>query len=183
MSTRLTETEHLKLLKEAEQCCLSLSDFIYQLLTVRKVVPRISQEEMNIIRKLAGQSNNLNDQSIEISFKYKGTTKKIQGITFSKGKYSFKGSAIDRSFSYAKIDCQIKNNISPAQKETAKPKSSSTQSKSQNTIILSNLTNHLNSLGIPTSNNNKLLHWNDKDNDEDEEIEDVIKCKIYRKGL
>lgn len=60
VSTRLTETEYWKLLKEAEQCCLSLSDFIYQILTVRKVVPRISQEEMSIIRKLAGQSNNLN---------------------------------------------------------------------------------------------------------------------------
>lgn len=60
VSTRLTEIEYLKLLQDAEQCCLSLSDFIYQILTVRKVVPRISQEEMNIIRKLAGQSNNLN---------------------------------------------------------------------------------------------------------------------------
>lgn len=60
VSTRLTEPEYLKLLQEAGQCCLSLSDFIYQILTVRKVVPRISQEEMNIIRKLAGQSNNLN---------------------------------------------------------------------------------------------------------------------------
>ena len=47
-------------MKEAEQCCLPLSDFIYQILTDRKVVPRISQEEMDIIRKLAGQSNNLN---------------------------------------------------------------------------------------------------------------------------
>lgn len=60
VSTRLTETEYLKLLQEAEQCCLSLSDFIYQILTDRKVVPRISQEEMDIIRRLAGQSNNLN---------------------------------------------------------------------------------------------------------------------------
>lgn len=47
-------------MKEAEQCCLSLRDFIYQILTDRKVVPRISQEELDIIRKLAGQSNNLN---------------------------------------------------------------------------------------------------------------------------
>lgn len=39
---------------------MPLSDFIYQILTDRKVVPRISQEEMDIIRKLAGQSNNLN---------------------------------------------------------------------------------------------------------------------------
>lgn len=60
MSTRVTETEYLKLLEKAERCCLSLSDFIYQILTDRKVVPRISHEEMDILRKLAGQSNNLN---------------------------------------------------------------------------------------------------------------------------
>lgn len=60
VSTRVTKTEYLKLLEEAKSCCLSLSDFIYQILTVREVVPRISQEEMDILRKLAGQSNNLN---------------------------------------------------------------------------------------------------------------------------
>lgn len=60
VSTRVTETECLKLLDEAERCCLSLSDFIYQILTNRKVIPRISHEEMDILRKLAGQSNNLN---------------------------------------------------------------------------------------------------------------------------
>lgn len=60
VSTRLTETEYSKLLEEAERCYLSLSDFIYQILTDRKVVPRISKEEMDILRKLAGQSNNLN---------------------------------------------------------------------------------------------------------------------------
>lgn len=60
VSTRLTETEYLKLLEEAKRCCLSPSDFIYQILTDRKVVPRISQEQADILRKLAGQSNNLN---------------------------------------------------------------------------------------------------------------------------
>ena len=119
----------------------------------------------------------LRNQDIDILFKYKGETQEIQGISFTKGKYSFKGSAIDRSFSYAKIDSQIKNNDSPKQKETAKQKSSSTQPKSQNTIILSNLTNHLYSLGIPTSNNNKLLHWKDKDK-EDDEIEELLKHRF-----
>lgn len=181
VSTRVTETEYLKLLQEAERCCLSLSDFIYQILTIRKVVPRISQEEMNIIRKLAGQSNNLNDQSIEISFKYKGRTKKIQGITFSKGKYSFKGSAIDQSFSYAKIDCQIKNNISHDQKENSKQaleKSDSPQTVNQNSIA-SNITNYLNSIGVAASPRHKLLSW--ENHEEDEEIEELLKSK--RKGI
>lgn len=60
VSTRVTEPEYLKILEEAKSCCLSLSDFIHQVLIHRKVVPRISQEEADILRKLAGQSNNLN---------------------------------------------------------------------------------------------------------------------------
>lgn len=60
VSTRVTEPEYLKILEEAKSCCLSLSDFIYQVLIHRKVIPRISQEEADILRKLAGQSNNLN---------------------------------------------------------------------------------------------------------------------------
>lgn len=123
----------------------------------------------------------LHNHNIEISFKYKGTTQDIQGIIFSKGKYSFKGSAIDRNFSYAKIDRQIKSNISPKQQETLKqtlPKSGSNHPQSLNDIIISNIINRLNSLGIPTSNNNKLLHWKDKDQDEEnEEIKEEMKHK------
>lgn len=128
--------------------------------------------------------DSLHNQDIDILFKYKGTTQEVQGIIFSKRKYSFKGSAIDRSFSYAKIDRQIKINNSPAQKVTAKQelqRSSSAQPKSQNDIILSNLTSHLYSLGVPTLKQNKLLHWNDKDKDEDEEIEELLKHR--RRGL
>lgn len=140
---------------------------------------QVLKDILNKARSWEELKASLHHQNIDILFKYKGTTQEVQGITFTKGKYSFKGSAIDRSFSYAKIDRQIKNNISSNQKETAKQKSSSTQPKSQNDIILSNLTNHLYSLGIPTSNNNKLLHWNDKDKDEDEENEE-IKEKMKR---
>jgi len=34
----------------------------------------------------------------------------VQGISFTKGDYSFKGSDIDRQFSYSKIDYQLKQN-------------------------------------------------------------------------
>ncbi len=110
---------------------------------------------LNNIRSWEELRSYLHNQNIEISFKYKGTTKEIQGIIFLKGKYSFKGSAIDRSFSYAKIDRQIKRNISPKQQETLEQtlqKPCSDQSKSLNDIIFSNITNRLNLLGIPTSN-------------------------------
>jgi len=35
--------------------------------------------------------------------KYKGKTEEVQGISFSKGEYKFKGSEIDRSLSYARL--------------------------------------------------------------------------------
>ena len=122
---------------------------------------QIVKQILNNIRSWEELKSCLNDQSIEISFKYKGTTKEIQGITFSKGKYSFKGSSIDRNFSYAKIDRQIRRNISPKQQEALKQTSQkpcSNQHKNQNSLILSNLTNHFYSLGVPTLKQNKLLH-------------------------
>lgn len=136
---------------------------------------------LNTIRSWEELKSYLQNQNIEINFKYKGTTQEMQGIIFSKGKYSFKGSAIDRDFSYAKIDRQIKCNISPKQQETLKQtvqKPCSDQSKSLNKIILSNLTNYLNPLGIPPSRQNELLRWNDEDEDkENEEIKEKMKHK------
>ena len=40
--------------------------------------------------------------------KYKGNSNEVQGISFSKGDYKFKGSEIDRSLSYAKLASAIK---------------------------------------------------------------------------
>lgn len=41
---------------------------------------------------------------VSLLFKYKGQTNEVQGISFRLGEYSFKGSEIDRSFSYGKLD-------------------------------------------------------------------------------
>ena len=46
----------------------------------------------------------LAEKGITIRFKYKGQTNEVQGISFSKGEYTFKGSEIDRSFSFSKLD-------------------------------------------------------------------------------
>ncbi|MCM0237663.1 relaxase/mobilization nuclease domain-containing protein [Bacteroides fragilis] len=46
----------------------------------------------------------LEEKGIGIHFKYKGQTDEVQGISFSKGEYTFKGSEIDRSFSFSKLD-------------------------------------------------------------------------------
>ena len=42
--------------------------------------------------------------SEKISLDSSGQTDEIQGVSFSKGEYTFKGSEIDRSFSYSKLD-------------------------------------------------------------------------------
>ena len=52
----------------------------------------------------------LNKSGIELKFKYKGQSSEVQGISFSKGDYSFKGSEIDRQFSYSKIDYRLQQN-------------------------------------------------------------------------
>lgn len=52
----------------------------------------------------------LKQQGIEIQFKYKGKTKDVQGISFSKGEVKFKGSAIDKSCSYSKLNQVIESN-------------------------------------------------------------------------
>ena len=46
----------------------------------------------------------LAEKGITIRFKYKGQTNEIQGVSFSKGEYTFKGSEIDRSLSFSKLD-------------------------------------------------------------------------------
>jgi hypothetical protein len=46
-------------------------------------------------------------QGIVTHLKYKSGTTEVQGISFSKGEYKFKGSEIDRSLSYAKLNQAI----------------------------------------------------------------------------
>ena len=67
-------------------------------------------------------------QGVSINYKYKGQTDEVQGISFKKTEYSFKGSDIDRKFSYSKLNSLLTENISvqnqsqdqqlPTQKET-----------------------------------------------------------------
>ena len=68
-------------------------------------------EIYNAVKDEIGKSRNwqqlqerLAEKGITIQFKYKGQTSEIQGISFSKGEYTFKGSEIDRSFSFSKLD-------------------------------------------------------------------------------
>lgn len=47
--------------------------------------------------------NQLDWQKIGMVYKFKGQSNEIQGISFTKGKFKYKGSEIDRSFSYGKL--------------------------------------------------------------------------------
>jgi hypothetical protein len=52
----------------------------------------------------------LDKQEISIEYKYKGQSDEIQGISFKKGEHAFKGSDIDRKFSYSKLNTQLNEN-------------------------------------------------------------------------
>jgi hypothetical protein len=53
----------------------------------------------------------LSDKNIEIQYKHKRGTDEIQGISFKSGDFCFKGSEVDRDFSYNKILQSIELNI------------------------------------------------------------------------
>lgn len=77
--------------------------------------------------------SHLSKDGIEIRFKYKGQTDVVQGISFAKGEYSFKGSEIDRNFSYSKLDAQLNRN-SQQQQETITMKPETTKPNMTDTI-------------------------------------------------
>ncbi|SEB22351.1 relaxase/mobilization nuclease domain-containing protein [Pedobacter hartonius] len=45
--------------------------------------------------------------NVSIQFKYKCTTDQVQGVSFGLNKQTFKGSEIDRSFSFGKLDARL----------------------------------------------------------------------------
>ena len=60
ISVRVTITEHFALKKRAKDAAVNLSRFARSVLLSGKVVQRISKEDANILRKLSGEANNLN---------------------------------------------------------------------------------------------------------------------------
>lgn len=58
----------------------------------------------------------LSKQGIKTSFKYRGRSNVIQGLSFTKDGITFKASDIDRSFSYSKLDRQLEETNSQSQR-------------------------------------------------------------------
>ncbi|WP_419700075.1 relaxase/mobilization nuclease domain-containing protein [Mucilaginibacter sp. NFX135] len=57
-----------------------------------------------------GLEAELAKQGIKIAYKFRSGTSEVQGISFEKGDLKMKGSAIDRSLSYARIDAILNRN-------------------------------------------------------------------------
>ncbi|MBB4034793.1 hypothetical protein GGR21_000680 [Dysgonomonas hofstadii] len=58
----------------------------------------------------------LKRQGIDIEYKRKEQTYEVQGVSFRKGEHCFKGSKIDRQFSYGKLTAQLREH-SPIQEQ------------------------------------------------------------------
>lgn len=79
---------------------------------------KIKYQVYNVVKNALSQSSNwidfnklLKEKGVVISFKYKSNdTNIIQGVSFSKDRVTFKGSEVDRSFSYSKIDHRLQEN-------------------------------------------------------------------------
>jgi hypothetical protein len=81
---------------------------------------KIKYELFDAIKAASKKVKTLNElkqvlakQGIGMLYKYKSGTNEIQGISFSKGEYKFKGSEIDRSLSYAKLSQAIEQQAKP----------------------------------------------------------------------
>ncbi|WP_329903082.1 relaxase/mobilization nuclease domain-containing protein [Porphyromonas pogonae] len=68
----------------------------------------------------------LKQQGIAIEYKYKGQTDEVQGVSFKKEGDSFKGSDVDRKFSYGKLDVQLSGNNHVQEQQITTPKDTRT---------------------------------------------------------
>lgn len=67
------------------------------------------QDLLPVCQSLDELKKELGKQEVEMIYKFKGSTKEIQGLSFKKGEFKFKGSEIDRAFSYK----NLKKSLSP----------------------------------------------------------------------
>ena len=75
----------------------------------------------------------LKEKGVELQFKYKGKTDVVQGILFTKDNITFKGSEVDRKFSYSKLEQQMKDNNYQVQSKEIRQNTAKQQN--QNNLI------------------------------------------------
>ncbi|MET4139681.1 relaxase/mobilization nuclease domain-containing protein [Pedobacter sp. UYP1] len=81
---------------------------------IKAILPKVIS--MDELQKQLGK------QGIGMMYKYKSGTAEVQGVSFTKGKYQFKGSEIDRSLSYGKMSKVIADRMQAQQGQSQKEK-------------------------------------------------------------
>lgn len=89
----------------------------------------------------------LSKQGISIEFKKKRQTDEIQGISFKKDKHSFKGSDIDRRFSYSKLDVILNGNSHVQEQQISIPKETNNENNNLSNSVVSGFADALSSIG------------------------------------
>lgn len=92
------------------------------------LVPHVPQS--GLWREL---QNRLRAEGIEIGFKTKGSTSQVEGVRFTMNNLSFKGSMVDRQFSYSKIDYALRQN-NRAEQQSLPPVQQPQQHPESNTV-------------------------------------------------
>lgn len=87
----------------------------------------------------------LRRREIFIEYKHKGQTDEVQGISFKKEEHSFKGSDVDRKFSYGKLDIILNCNSHNQEQQIAIPNEIPCNNFSEN--VVSGVTGVLSSIG------------------------------------
>ena len=60
VSTKLTELQYYAIRKRAGEAGLRISEYVRQAVISAEVIPRLSRQDADAIRKLVGEANNIN---------------------------------------------------------------------------------------------------------------------------
>lgn len=98
---------------------------------------QIITEQLPQARSIEGLELILRKHGVDTLYKFKSQTREVQGISFKLGEYNFKGSSIDRKFSFGNLvkTIQLQQNqaLNPQQSHEQKPETQR-QSSYQKTI-------------------------------------------------
>ena len=89
----------------------------------------------------------LDKQGVSIEYKRKGQTDEVQGISFKKDNHSFKGSDVDRKFSYSKLDAVLNENNHSQEQQIIIPAETQNTGSNLSENIVSGVADALSSVG------------------------------------
>ena len=96
----------------------------------RFAIYQIIHERLPKCRNLEDLKTRLEEQNIQMLYKFKSSTHEIQGVSFQMGNFKYKGSEIDRLFSYSNLKKSIARNLTSKQQNTQSGSLSIRQRKS-----------------------------------------------------